>query len=688
MFDHDDEESTSPQVVQDIIASLDAEEESQTAGPAGAAAGQIDGSASVLAGDSSAGEDVAHRKQNKETEKQTVGGVRNGVATNLNGKPKILNESTHSEGSSREDVVNGNVTESGMLVQSIASKFVNGSLAGKGVKSNGQGATKRERAGDGASTSPSSSDGVNIRVDSSTGEATGVGKETNGTRNGWCERSESHAEEGPNLGKNLNTPNASNGETVLRSPVAPAFMVDGSAQPPSASDEERQKSHSKGITSYAQLLDVAKMPKATAKGLLPAVPRNSSETSKVHPCGGAKPASTKRVAKLSPSLKLNIPSHSHKSGTSHEMPVPKVQHTILNITNPTSAQIPNGKYDQVLGVSGQMNNPYDAYKVAAKSHPELKRCHVESSVPAKRAKVREESMGGTTPLDLSNPSKKTVAADSTSMLSSSPVASPKPGLQKQKSGKSHDIHSIVDNLANREHISLTAISSKISSQPKLHLSHSSQPRLSESSKKSAMSHLKTASTPRKAVPQNGRIPAGAARKPSYHSQPAVTVSSPMSPHRPLPMSLPTPESASCYLPPGGLCSPTLHVDTALASRLSYDMAMRNLLTLSHMAMAQGGMLRPPPHMFPTHPMFPPRAKGHDFYQMPDPALLRQQSEAMMGAASKKASPTAGSTAPQLRTPTALTSASIQHMEDLTRTVGKRSDSARHTVTLTPIPFKG
>ncbi|KAF0304364.1 Polycomb complex protein BMI-1 [Amphibalanus amphitrite] len=168
----------------------------------------------------------------------------------------------------------------------------------------------------------------------------------------------------------------------------------------------------------------------------------------------------------------------------------------------------------------------------------------------------------------------------------------------------------------------------------------------------------------------------------------VSVSSPMSPHRPLPMSLPMPESASCYFPPGGLCSPPLHVDTSLASRLSYDMAMRNLLTLSHMAMAQGGMVRPPPHMFPTHPMFPPLPKGHEFHPMSDPSLLRRQSEARMGASAKKASPTAGTTAPPLRTPTTLTSASIQHMEDLTRTVGKRKDSERHSVTLTPIPFKG
>ena len=149
----------------------------------------------------------------------------------------------------------------------------------------------------------------------------------------------------------------------------------------------------------------------------------------------------------------------------------------------------------------------------------------------------------------------------------------------------------------------------------------------------------------------------------------------------MPMPIPMPEYSFA---PGGLFTPPLHVNTTLASRLSYDMAMRNLLTLSHMAMAQGGMVRPPPHMFPTHPMFPPRPKSHDFYPIPDPSLLRQQSEVRMGAAAKKASPTAGTTAPQLRTPTALTSASIQHMEDLTRTVGKRGDAKRHSVTLTPI----
>ncbi|XP_037089410.1 uncharacterized protein LOC119109763 [Pollicipes pollicipes] len=135
--------------------------------------------------------------------------------------------------------------------------------------------------------------------------------------------------------------------------------------------------------------------------------------------------------------------------------------------------------------------------------------------------------------------------------------------------------------------------------------------------------------------------------------------------------------------PGGMFNPQLHVNTSMASRLSYDMAMRNLLTLSHMAMAQGGMVRPP--MFPMQAMFPPRPKSQDFHPIPDPSLLRQQSEARMGAASKKASPTAGSTAPQLRTPTALTSASIQHMEDLTRTLGKRPEKQRHSVTVTAIP---
>ncbi|KAF0300962.1 Polycomb complex protein BMI-1 [Amphibalanus amphitrite] len=176
---------------------------------------------------------------------------------------------------------------------------------------------------------------------------------------------------------------------------------------------------------------------------------------------------------------------------------------------------------------------------------------------------------------------------------------------------------------------------------------------------------------------------------SQDTKPAKTIPPPKQKQQP---TFHEPNPASFHFPAGmvphDFYSSPLHVNTSMASRLSYDMAMRNLLTLSHMAMAQGGMVRPPSHMFPTHPMFPPLPKGHEFHPMSDPSLLRRQSEARMGASAKKASPTAGTTAPPLRTPTALTSASIQHMENLTRTVGKsRSDPERHSVTLTPIPPK-
>jgi len=125
--------------------------------------------------------------------------------------------------------------------------------------------------------------------------------------------------------------------------------------------------------------------------------------------------------------------------------------------------------------------------------------------------------------------------------------------------------------------------------------------------------------------------------------------------------------------PHNFYSSPLHVNTSLASRMGYDMAAwRNLLTLSHMAMAQGGMGRPP--MFPMQPpVFPGRPKSQDLHAIPDPSRLRHQSELRMGAASKKASPTAGSTAPQMPMPAGLTSASIQQMEDLTRAMGKRGD---------------
>ena len=257
-----------------------------------------------------------------------------------------------------------------------------------------------------------------------------------------------------------------------------------------------------------------------------------------------------------------------------------------------------------------------------------------------------------TPLDLTTHVRKTVAADSTSMLAKTPSPPPKPKPAKPKQAKAQGtqtIHSIVSSLANRQHISLTPITSMAGS------SHKPKSR-------------SRAPTPRPPSPY-------------------------LSSHLPMPMPMPMPEYSFA---PGGLFTPSLHVNTSMASRLgydnasmasrlSYDMAMRNLLTLSHMAMAQGGMVRPQ-HMFPMQPhMFPPRPKSHDFHPIPDPSLLRQQSEARMGAASKKASPTAGTTAPQLRTPTGLTSASIQQMEDLTRTVGKKTEKERHSVAVTSIP---
>ncbi|XP_043188844.1 mucin-5AC-like isoform X1 [Amphibalanus amphitrite] len=236
------------------------------------------------------------------------------------------------------------------------------------------------------------------------------------------------------------------------------------------------------------------------------------------------------------------------------------------------------------------------------------------------------------PLDLSARASKT-AADSTSMVPKRSAS--KSQARKHKPAKAQGtqtIHSIVRNLSRSEHISLTPIPSG-------------------------------AAKPAKTIP-----PPKQKQQPTFHE----------------------PNPASFHFPAGmvphDFYSSPLHVNTSMASRLSYDMAIRNLLTLSHMAMAQGGMVRPPSHMFPTHPMFPPLPKGHEFHPMSDPSLLRRQSEARMGASAKKASPTAGTTAPPLRTPTALTSASIQHMENLTRTVGK-SDPERHSVTLTPIPPK-
>ncbi|XP_037090207.1 uncharacterized protein LOC119110475 [Pollicipes pollicipes] len=242
------------------------------------------------------------------------------------------------------------------------------------------------------------------------------------------------------------------------------------------------------------------------------------------------------------------------------------------------------------------------------------------------------------PLDLSTHVEKTAVADSTSTLGkpSSPALKSKPRKRKPaKAQGTQTIHSIVNSLSRSHQISLTPIPS-------------------------ASAGTQATPSPKASAPKEHRS----------------------TPCAPMPVPFPwTPSS----LAPNNLYSAPLHVNTSMASRLGYDMAMRNLLTLSHMAMAQGGVVRPP--MFPMQAMFPPRPKSQDFHPIPDPSLLRQQSEARMGAASKKASPTAGTTAPQLRTPTALTSASIQHMEDLTRTLGKRPEKQRHSVTVTAVPSR-
>ncbi|XP_043229681.1 protein suppressor 2 of zeste-like [Amphibalanus amphitrite] len=277
-------------------------------------------------------------------------------------------------------------------------------------------------------------------------------------------------------------------------------------------------------------------------------------------------------------------------------------------------------------------------KTAAKTAAADSRTAGQMSHPVTAPSKRDATPSANTPLDLTTHVRKTVAADSTSMLAKTPSPPPKPKPAKHKSAKAQGtqtIHSIVSSLASRQHISLSPITSMAGSAHK--------------------------------APSRSRAPTPRPQSPYLSS------------HLPMPMPVPMPE----YSFSSGLFTPPLHVSTTLASQLSYDMAMRNLLT--HMAMAQGGMVRPPPHMYPTHPMFPPLPKGHEFHPMSDPSLLRRQSEARMGASAKKASPTAGTTAPPLRTPTALTSASIQHMEDLTRTVGKRKDPERHSVTPTQIP---
>ena len=326
---------------------------------------------------------------------------------------------------------------------------------------------------------------------------------------------------------------------------------------------------------------------------------------------------------------------------------------ILKIPNaPSIITSPHGLgYKQLSGVVAKATkrSPDSSSMASAKSSADIKHFFKEvprtsSGVTKYLEKNHKRALTGS-PLDLSTRANKT-AADSTSMVPKRPGS--KLQLRKQKPAKAQGtqtIHSIVRNLSRSEHISLTPIPS--------------------GTPKNAKSVLPPKQKQHQPLP------------PDIH-----------------PVQFPYPAGMS----PHDFYTSPLHVNTSMASRLgydnasmasrlSYDMAMRNLLTLSHMAMAQGGMVRPQ-HMFPMQShMFPPRPKSHDFHPIPDPSLLRQQSEARMGAASKKASPTAGTTAPQLRTPTGLTSASIQHMEDLTRTVGKRAEKEQHSVTVTPIPPK-
>ncbi|XP_043233289.1 mucin-17-like [Amphibalanus amphitrite] len=733
MFDPDDEEPTSPGVVQDIIASLDAEEEGPSVGRTEVVICQNGSSRSGAAGAQSSTEEAARRKPDKEAEDQAVEeGKKNttnvqNVETNIsNGKPQEPikedglprkrndNDEVQIQTCSKYDVPNkkstktaGNSTatpvksklteqapvnsESNVLNKNNGSKPIADAVSVKtdqpSVPCNGH-ATSKSSVG-GSIPSPSGTMSFSVPRHPFNGEVSGRTQCHSGVDERRCDTTKGCLEKELNARASLNTPRANS--STPQSPTIPTPSVIGSGQAPSLLNGAGQKVPSKHIHSGAQLQAATKMSTtSTVKEFLSEPSTKPSEASDKGMRKEAGPASTGRMANLPYSLKLHIPSPPLQSNTmSYRMlDVPKVQHTIHNITNPSLTQLPNPSHHRGHAMIEQRNRTLNAHVAETKPSASLKRSHEGSAVQFKRAQVSQDAAGGTTPLDLSNPSKKTVAADSTSMLYGSPVASPKSSVLKMKSGKNQDIHSIVDSLANREHISLTAISSKASGQTQTPAKHSSEAKTCATTTKSIPSYPKASNIPRKVAPQSGRRHPGTVTKPPYPSTPPVSVSSPMSPHRPLPMSLPMPESASCCFPPGGLCSPPLHVDTSLASRLSYDMAMRNLLTLSHMAMAQGGMVRPPSHMFPTHPMFPPLHKGHEFHPMSDPSLLRRQSEARMGASAKKASPTAGTTAPPLRTPTALTSASIQHMEDLTRTVGKRKDSERHSVTLTPIPFKG
>ena len=745
MFDPDDEEPTSPQVVQDIIASLDSEEEDRSVGCTEAVAGRVGDSGTGTISARNVAEDVARQKpvgggnkrvvedSDKESEGQVDMKSVNGETSAVNGRTNGECRETGIVASERDDTSLSlkckqpevqNETRAGAcatnsltpvdtmpkfhpiaaclkttepskkeLKKCVVDKVGNEPIVSNEVASHVQsnGSVSIKIAGEGVNESQRRAGVSHTQFATSSKLVVEAAKHTNSADAGRCDTlrtSEVLIEKRQNPSALSAVPNP---RSIPSS--ATVTLLGNAVQTPSLSKDVEQAFSSKRIPCYAPLLgDKEKKRASTTIEDSPLVSSSkSSETSSKHPSEKSSHVSKEKVVGMPDAHQLTMPSAASKiPATSRRiaLKIPKAQYTIHNITKPTFTQLPNEKYAPILTTSKPQ--PFAVRNAGLQPNTAPKRWQEKSVTSEKRAKIQHDGSNSTRPLDLSNPAKKTVAADSTSMLSGSPTPSPKPKLPKLKTGRSQNIHSIVDSLANRDHISLKAVSPEISAQVKKLSSHSEDSKLTEDVRKRSPSQVNIADVLRKEYLQSSKTTAAAApRKPSHFTQPTVPVSSPMSPHRPLPMSLPIPESASCYLPPGGgLCSPPLHVDTSLASRLSYDMAMRNLLTLSHMAMAQGGMVRPQ-HMFPMQPhMFPPRPKSHDFHPIPDPSLLRQQSEARMGAASKKASPTAGTTAPQLRTPAGLTSASIQHMEDLTRTVGKRAEKERHSVTVTPIPFKG
>ena len=745
MFDPDDEEPTSPQIVQDIIASLDAEEEHRSVGYALAAAGRTSDAGTKTAGALIASENVARRKLDEDADKRVLEGVNKESAVNVGMKTvrgvvnvvsskthdkyretcKALSEradASHSVKCKKPDVQNvervgtidkcspisvssvttkpNRVTTSlkasepsqNALTNCIVNKVNNDSIVLNELVSHVQSNeyVKAKVAAEGVNDDQRLA--THTQVSALSGVVAEATKHTcskDGGKSGVLRTSEVLIQKQCNPIAPLAAPISSNIKTTPTSAsVSASSLVRNSVQTSSLSMEVKQAVNRRHSPCYASSLGAKEKTRtSTAVEGSPLVSSSkSSKSSDRHPNEKVIHGLKEKASDSSDVCRLNVPlpaSETVAASCRTTLKIPKAQHTIHDITKPTIAQLPKQKHAPVPAVTKP--HLFAAHNARFQANTAPKRCHEESVVPAKRVKIQQDGL--TTPLDLSNPSKKTVAADSTSMLSRSPVPSPKPKLPKLKTGKSQNIHSIVDSLANREHISLKAVPTESLPQTKKLSNRFNDSRLTEEPRKRSSPHVNSKDIPRKGPSQNPKTMTATPRKPSHFSPPPVTVSSPMSPHRPLPMSLPTPESASCYFPPGSLCSPPLHVDTGLASRLSYDMAMRNLLTLSHMAMAQGGMVRPP-HMLPMQPMFPPRPKSHDFHPIPDPSLLRQQSEVRMGAASKKASPTAGTTAPQLRTPTGPTSASIQHMEDLTRTVYKRADRERHSVTVTPLPFKG